>query len=166
MKRFELGKFNFVGKIILNDKIIISDPCYTIDTWCTKIIENIKAGTYLCYIYKESIPSWGDRVCSLLIVHQDNDIESLKFKYLGTIGVDSGTAGIFDYNYYEKYHTNVLNEDWYHKNVCNVVSDNDSHICDNLGIWSTAGFGDGVYECFTSLNKDAFKIEFITKENM
>lgn len=81
------------------DKIHISDPCYEYDeqdTTCVLTLKEVSNGKYFAKIN---------------VIERYNDVESLTIcheKYLevepdfltGTIGVDSGQAGIFDLKYY------------------------------------------------------------------
>lgn len=136
----------FCGTIeITSGKIICSDPCYEIGVWCTETL-NAKNGKYNVYIATEKEY---DRCAYLEIIHEDYKSENVFWDDRGVdCGVDSGTFGFFDYDYYEKFHTknerdNELNDEWYLKNVCDV--DGDYFNTDNKGFWSQSGFGDGSY---------------------
>lgn len=64
------------------------------------------------------------------------------------LGVDSGTIGIFDKEYYEKYHfTNNIDNDWYDKNICDFVNTlrRGANITDKQGVWVNTSYGDEEY---------------------
>ena len=110
-------KIKKVGTINLDKKVILSDPCYPLGTWCTITLEGVTSGIYNCYVTESDEDDWGQRISNIMVVHKDYEEESkLLDKKLekGTVGVDSGQAGIYDYNYYAK---NNSNEDWYDR-VC------------------------------------------------
>lgn len=168
-----------IGEINLSSKVIVSDPCYDLGTWCSGTIDNLKPGKYNCYIIKRDT-DWGKRVCELIVIHQDVILDSSDISVLENfeVGVDSATAGIFDYDYYVKFHTpsaRDLHDEWWQKVVMEGFFgtkenlNNDFVIPDEgLGVMSTSGYGDGGYDCFTHINslgkKDAIKIVFIAEE--
>lgn len=95
----------FLGTINLNTEVYISDPCYEIGTWCQALVKGLKPGQYNCYMTKVDEGDWGLRVSDVWITHIDYKDIYPKAKIEATIGVDSGAAGIYDKEYYEKYHT-------------------------------------------------------------
>lgn len=109
----------YKGNITLGEKVMVSDPCYGLNTWCQGVLENVLPGKYECHVGFSDEGDWGTRVADIEIVHKnytcvlfDYDLENF------TVGVDSGQAGIFDYGYYEKYHTDSnerehVNSRWY-----------------------------------------------------
>lgn len=65
-----------------------------------------------------------------------------------SLGVDSGTIGIFDKDYYEKYHfENKIDEDWYDKNICDFTKTlrRGANITDDNGVWVNTSYGEGEY---------------------
>ena len=113
-KRYKLGE------IELKDSVYVSDPCYKIETWWQALVENLKPGRYIGYIKKADFGPGGFggiRVTDIWITHIDYP-HLYPVKILDEtidIGVDSGQAGIYDKEYYEKYHIPELNENWYNK---------------------------------------------------
>ena len=110
--------------IKLGNKVMVSDPCYGLGTWCQGILENVLPGNYNCEVEYSDEGDWGERVSAIEVVHDNYDrpvpveFESEDFE----VGVDSGQAGIFDYDYYTKYHTDStvrdhVDDDWYDR-VC------------------------------------------------
>ena len=105
-----------LGTIELGDKVYVSDPCYRVGTWCQAFVEGLKPGKYYGFMYKKDFGPGGFggiRVTDLWIAHE-NYIKNYPTKILDKgidIGVDSGSAGIFDKEYFEKYH--ILEEGKY-----------------------------------------------------
>lgn len=109
------------GLIKLGDKVMVSDPCYGLNTWCQGIVENVLLGDYECKVGFSDEGDWGNRVADIEVIHKDYldkflDYSAEEFE----VGVDSGQAGIFDYEYYKKYHTDRnesehVDDDWYDK---------------------------------------------------
>ena len=162
----------FIGMINLSNKVMISDPCYLIDSWCQGEIENVVPGTYNCYVLDGDVPSWGHRIKELFITNSNRPISREEINTLMDfeVGVDSGIAGIFDYDYYEKYHKDSHDDAykaWFDKYV--LKNHPDFRITSDLGVWSRSGVGDGSYECYIHCDEtgsvDAIRIVFIKEEN-
>lgn len=164
------------GFITLGEKVMVSDPCYGLGTWCQGVLENVLPGEYDCVMERSDDCIWGNRVSAIEVTHI-----SYKGKYFFSacedfqVGVDSGQAGIFDYEYYAKYHTDgngrpEVNNDWYDM-VCDKTYTDyfDGNTIDNLGFASSSGFGDGGYYCWTARNKDGkviyIRVEFISEDD-
>lgn len=98
--------------IKLGEKVMVSDPCYGLNTWCQGVLENVLPGDYRCNIEYSDEGDWGMRVSAIEVVHKDYERPEEFQAELFEVGVDSGQAGIFDYDYYVQYHTN--NKDWPH----------------------------------------------------
>lgn len=142
-----------VGIIHLGDKAYLSDPCYGHTCWCNTFIDTIE-GQYRVYITR-SKDEFG-MVTNLVAIHEDyykrnfklpkNDCENI------WCGVDSGTCGIFDYEYFRSTRgDNDVDDDWYQENVIGMGLYN---ITDDKGVISCSGFGDGTYPVFAEYNKD------------
>ena len=107
------------GIITLGDKVMVSDPCYGLGTWCQGVLENVLPGQYDCNVEYSDEGDWGTRVSAIEVTHVNYDRCALdeeleKFE----VGVDSGQAGIFDYEYYAKYHMDAkerphVDDNWY-----------------------------------------------------
>lgn len=107
------------GTIDLGAKVMVSDPCYGLGTWCQGIIENVLPGRYNCFVEFVDEDDWGIRVSAIEVAHVDynrNELPEQREKF--EVGVDSGQAGIFDYNYYTNRHSDAsqskhVDEEWY-----------------------------------------------------
>lgn len=96
--------------IKLGNKVIVSDPCYDLGTWCQAVIENVKEGNYSTFFKtldddEKTIETIGVVLDGINVLEEDYILLN------NTIGVDSGTAGIFDYKYYEEKHDTSENKD-------------------------------------------------------
>lgn len=157
------------GNIVLGNKVMVSDPCYRIGTWCQGVVENVVPGTYNCHVEHCYDDFWGDRVSAIEVVNENYNVNA--GDYVETdfeVGVDSGQAGIFDYEYYAKHHKD---DNWYGR-VCNItLAKESSGTTDNNGLVSSSGYGDGSYWCYVAhdLNGNgnviAIRVEFITEED-
>ena len=122
------------NKINLGNKVMVSDPCYGLGTWCQGILENVKEGEYeTSFTRMEPVDG---RIESITVIHSENINDELNFELEEfDIGVDSGQAGIFDYEYYSRYHSDSkerehVNERWYDK-ICDLTFGfvkNDSYV--------------------------------------
>lgn len=139
----------FIGNItIKSGEVVCSDPCYKSGTWCADRCKALN-GLYNVYVVEYNDGDWGRRNAFLEIIHTDFDKKKETDILLwengdATLGVDSGTFGFFDKEYYDKYHENDTDDDWYEKFVCGEIDKNE-YITENLGVWSCSGYGDGSY---------------------
>lgn len=176
-KRYRLGELD------IKDSVYVSDPCYNPGTWCQALVDNLKPGKYIGYMKKADFGPGGFggiRVTDIWITHIDHP-HLYPVKILDKtidIGVDSGQAGIYDKEYYEKQHTPKLNENWYDKQFdliyCYDIDGNkyiepylkinwktgkdewissgqerrDGIALDKKGVVSLSGFGDGSYNLY------------------
>lgn len=158
--------------IRLTKDVMVSDPCYKAPLWCQLELNNVKPGNYKVYMSKrtETVEingeqSYTDTRCALLtVIHEDFVNQKLSWTELGSIGVDSGQAGIFSKESYR-------NDDWIKETPRFKLSDMDegdkwyAHMCDKTlsdGLWgvydcgvvSSSGYGDGGYTVLGALVND------------
>lgn len=151
MKTIKLGK-----------EVMVSDPCYTVGTWCQKRVDNVWPGDYRVFCLKHDTGDWGVRVSMLMAIHKDHLNGYLKWKREGDIGVDSGQAGIFDMSTYRVNPDNVNKgdgdisffgvqntpeEQWY-INICSHTLGESRWGTYKNGVVSSSGLGDGAYDLF------------------
>ena len=131
-----MDNYNIVEKgfITLNDKVMVSDPCYGLNTWCQGVLENVLPGKYLCKVGFID-DRWGTRVADIRVKYVDS--KEIEYDCLEEfeVGVDSGTAGIFDYEYYKKYHMDSkewphVDDNWYNctGNLTFVTKNNPDYV--------------------------------------
>lgn len=142
-----------LGRINLGSKVIMTDPCYELGTWCTETIENMRAGEYVACaaVCEEESDDWcAGRIMAQYVLPEGMTIEEFKGRSqkFTDIGVDSATAGIFDYDFFKeakkKDDTLYMQEHFF-----NVQHESSSiwtlgTPC-GRGIVTTSGVGDGSY---------------------
>ena len=136
-------------KIELGNEVYLTDTCYDTTTWCQQLLTNVKSGKWV--VDYEFDNKDNELKTTLSIAHEDygmaifNDFYD-EVKSSMELGVDSGTIGIFDKDYYEKYHYECsIDDTWYENNIINSVGRRKEHITDNKGVWVNTTYGDGVY---------------------
>lgn len=94
------NEIKYKGKITIEDKLVVSDPCYTLNTWCMAVLENVLSGKYRCYM-----SCIDDNVSKILVIHEGYNVdeETINVEEPVDIGVDSGQAGFYNYEYFKQY---------------------------------------------------------------
>lgn len=143
-------------KFNLSSEVIVSDPCYTIPTWCQAVISNVLPGKYISNVFKED-----NRIALLTAMHEDfyEKPEVEWYEHPASIGVDSGQCGIFDRKYYrddkqsESYNIDLMwnsnwskksGDDWYQR-MCTLTCSSEQYGVTPDGVVSSSGYGDGSY---------------------
>ena len=154
----------YVGELRLDGKVDITDPGYEKDVWCRKTTD-CQPGDYTGYAYIVDEEDWGKRVARLSIFKDDKKIDLNNMELIGAIGVDAGMAGFFrdkpDYPD-DKWH-DFLVESGVFKTKDEYDYSRNTYAID-YGLFSSSGFGDGVYEVYANKSKSAFTIVFIPEE--
>ena len=156
--------------ITLNEEVMVSDPCYTIPTWCQIKLKNVLPGRYKTNCRITSNSGWGERCSVLLAVHEDYVTQDLSWReHAGDVGVDSGQCGIFCMT---SYRNDVLSEGittptldqpfvipfredgdkWYEK-ICKFTLCEPQWGLYDTGVVSSSGIGDGGYRCLVAKHK-------------
>jgi hypothetical protein len=154
----------FLGSFeIESGKAFVSDPCYDLDTWCAKVVENVKNGTWLAQI--ETMKTWGERVSKLTCFHESVRVpEYLAFAMIDAdIGVDSGQAGIFDVNHFKRdldviglpreYKETIREEEPWYSYCCDRTLSKMADVIP-FGVVSSSGLGDGSYRLEVAKKSD------------
>lgn len=185
-----------VGELELGDKVYISDPIYSpYYIWWPPLIEDIKPGKYIGYIYKSYIEGYGRCVIDILITHKDYP-DSYPTEKLEDVEVDvnSGRVGIFDIELYENIRYNPIKKNEFYEKVGDLiysydvygnkiierslkrVSQNkepqepmDAAVISGKCILSDNRFGNGDYDLYYSDNEIgeivALRLNFIREES-
>lgn len=174
-------KYKYIGQFeTKSGKLTVTDPCYSPDVWCTAKVINCRKGTWDAYVYLREIDNWGQRVCEIVAAHKSDGIIDKWERVNVEIGVDSGQAGIFDTEEYNRikrlkqYHISVhhfvdycdRDDEGLYDSVCQITLGSEKAGCVKFGCVSSSGFGDGGYELFVAKeNKKVIgvKIVFITE---
>ena len=152
-----------MNKIKLNKEVVVSDPCYTIPTWCQAILGNVLPGNYEVHCKKTDLGDWGVRNSMLLVVHEEHCDEPLEWdSHPATIGVDSGQCGIFSRESYrnDKHPIERGDADFscsrgedgdgFYDKMCQRTLGTKSFGTYDEGTVCSSGIGDGSYMLFTS----------------
>lgn len=166
-----------MSKIKLGQQVVVSDPCYTIPTWCQSVVDGVKPGLYDSFVKKVDLNDWGVRCSMLLIVHENYRNDVLRWEgYSTEIGVDSGQCGIFSSDSYRndsiverigygdgdisffgispwKEMTESREEEkgerWYHSMCSRTLGKENWGVYDE-GIVTSSGIGDGCYGLYVA----------------
>lgn len=161
---------------VTSGKMVLSDPCYKIPTWCQGVVDRVKNGTWVTEVNKTDQGSWGERVSYLVAFNEQALKENpaleetlvngwgkqLPFNF----GVDSGQFGFFDNEHYrnDKSATDLTKYDfgdtydqesgdsWY-RAVANLTLADEQWGVLPFGVVSSSGFGDGSYSVFAVVNE-------------
>jgi hypothetical protein len=155
-------------KLYLSDEVIVTDPCYTEDTWCNAKLKNVKDGNYFAFAKKVDCDGWGTRISKLSVIHEEHLKENLKWVRVRNtdIGVDSGQCGIFSLDTFRKDDIFATKSEFYKKfpSLQDKALPGESwygHMCDRTlegegwdtyfkGVVSRSGFGDGSYDLYVA----------------
>lgn len=148
---------------VKSGKIVISDPCYTRDTWCQKVLDNVKNGIWNV----ETTESYDGRIASIHTRLNHSSIKS--YEYVNDLGVDSGQLGIFDDSIYPKGDKDSGEFEYDDKNCfygkcCDkTLGDEQFGIVDNLGVVSSSGWGDGSYNAVLGLDENGQVVDIFVE---
>ena len=182
-------------KILLTNEVMVSDPCYSVPTWCQHKLDDVLPGYYQPFCKLTDAGDWGTRNSMLLVIHEDHQFEdNLEWELVegADIGVDSGQAGIFSMRTYRNDDHSVLQDrpapsgvpgcswdygyfkdeegDKFYDLMCGITLNNELGwgVYDE-GVVTRSGFGDGSYNLYVSRNEDgqviAMCIDFLVEED-
>jgi hypothetical protein len=161
-------------QITLSENVMVSDPCYTPDTWCQTKLTNVLPGRYNVQVEKsDEGTGWGTRVSGITILHESitDDGVSLEWEDHSECGVDSGQCGIFCMTSYRNdemsesittpdvnfnlgdYRKDDGGEKWYEK-MCKFTLDKQQWGVYDTGVVSSSGIGDGLYPLEVMMDKE------------
>jgi hypothetical protein len=173
LKRISLGSFQ-----LSSGQMAVSDPCYDRSTSddLRGELKNVKTGTWNAFSFQGDVPSWGERIHELQVLHQTVSYETASNSTWSReesfdVGVDSGQAGFFDNSQYPYGNIGEYGEtETFYGRVCETtLNESSGGIIDNFGVASSSGYGDGCYQCYTLRNEQdeiiGAKIIFIAPES-
>jgi len=160
-----------MNQITLSENVMVSDPCYTPDTWCQTKLTNVLPGRYNVQVEKSDEGDWGIRVSGITILHESitDDGVSLEWEDHSECGVDSGQCGIFCMTSYrnDELAESITTPDsdfvlpyndsegdkWYDK-MCKFTLDKQQWGVYDTGVVSSSGIGDGLYPLEVMMDKE------------
>ena len=169
---------------ITSGKMVLSDPCYTLDTWCMGIVDNVKNGKWVGIIEQSDEGSWGVRNSMLISMNVDAMTKNPNLEkelmtsgdllpFIG--GVDSGQFGHFDFDNYRKDDLAIdlpkaFDDDWadsegdeWYRACCYLTLETE----DDFGVLpfgcvSSSGYGDGSYHTYGIKDDNGQYVGFMT----
>lgn len=171
-------------KINLGSEVICIDPCY--DDAALGVKLSVLPGSYYCYVSRAA----DERIASISVRHVHHTDVAIDMEYSPSesdtskyVGVDSGQAGIFDF---EAWQANVIqNQDkstesslWYRQACKHTLSRLQYGIMDDNnrdwhksahGFVSSSGYGDGCYRVYVAKNGSdivGIRIEYIYPDKL
>ena len=167
---------------VVSGKMILSDPCYSVPTWCQGVVENVKNGEWIGVIEQSDEGDWGIRNSMLLSMNVDamNKNPNLEQELITSGeplpfegGVDSGQFGHFDFNNYrndelaidlgkafEDSYATEVGDEWY-RACCDITIHSDFGAMP-FGVVSSSGFGDGAYTTYGIKDDSGQYVGFMT----
>jgi len=161
------------GTFKVGEKLVVSDPCYTRDTWCAIYNITCAPGTWVGKTLEGEASGWGHRVWELLAFHENASEQGPWEKYEGEVGVDSGQAGIFNDDLHPRGEIGEYGDlDSFYGRACAATMDqkDPSRRAGVIteGIVSSSGYGDGGYTLFVKRDDEgrvnACRVVFIDDE--
>ena len=156
-------------QIQLTEEVMVSDPCYTVGTWCQTKLGNVLPGKYNWSVGYTDEGSWGTRVANVMVLHESyDDDDSIDWEDHSEVGVDSGQCGIFSMTSYrndeiaEGITTPPTDFDlpfdeegdkWYEK-MCKFTLSKDQYGKYDTGVVTSSGLGDGMYPVEVAYDND------------
>lgn len=156
----------------LGHKVIVTDPCYNLDTWCNYIVSNVLPGEYKTSVKLTDGGDWGERVAELIATHIEYTRVTLDWEFVSNqIGVDSGQCGIYDFTYRLKQGNTINNNSLFYKRACKCTDKEERYgEQEDFGVTSCSGYGDGCYDLYIAKNQQkevvAMKIVFIEEDDL
>ena len=160
-----------MNQITLSENVMVSDPCYTPDTWCQTKLNNVLPGKYNVEVDKhDEGTGWGVRVSSITVIHEDYT-DNDDWEQHSECGVDSGQCGIFCMTGYrndelsKSITTPTLDNPfvlpyndkggdmWYEK-MCHFTLCEPQWGLYDTGVVSSSGIGDGMYPLDVMMDGD------------
>lgn len=160
-----------MNQITLSENVMVSDPCYSLDTWCQTKLNNVLPGKYNVEVDKhDEGTGWGVRVSSITVIHEDY-VDDGDWEQHSECGVDSGQCGVFCMTSYRNDEMSVgittptldqpfvlpYNDKggdmWYEK-MCHFTLHKDQWGLYDTGVVSSSGIGDGMYPLDVMMDGD------------
>ena len=159
-----------MNQITLSENVMVSDPCYSLDTWCQTKLNGVLPGKYNVDVQKSDEGDWGTRVSSITVIHEDYE-DTDDWEQHSECGVDSGQCGIFCMTGYrndelskgittpplDKPFVLPYNDKggdmWYEKMCQFTLGENQWGVYDT-GVVSSSGIGDGLYPMDVMMDGD------------
>ena len=168
---------------VVSGKMVLSDPCYELGTWCQGITENVKNGTWVGVLEQSDEGAWGVRNSILISMNveamEKNHRLERELMSSGDLinwgSVDSGQFGHFDFANYRKDENaidvpKVWEDEWesqegdkFYRACCyQTLETEDSFGVVPFGVLSSSGYGDGSYPTYGIKDENGEYVGFMT----
>jgi hypothetical protein len=171
-----------MNQITLSENVMVSDPCYSLDTWCQTKLSNVLPGKYNVETDNADLGAWGNRISSITAIHE-NYRDNHTWMQHSDCGVDSGQCGIFCMTSYRNDQIaegittpplsspfvipfNQEGDVWYNK-MCNFTLGGEGWGLYDTGVVSSSGIGDGMYPLEVMMDGDkvvGIKVVFLDED--
>ena len=159
-----------MNQITLSENVMVSDPCYTPDTWCQTKLDNVLPGLYNVEVERhDEGTGWGTRVSSITVIHKDYE-DTDDWEQHSECGVDSGQCGVFCMTSYRNDEMSVgittptldnpfvipfreEGDKWYEK-ICKFTLCEPQWGLYDTGVVTSSGIGDGQYPLDVMMDGD------------
>lgn len=170
--------------INLGTEVYVTDPCYSVPTWCQLKLSDVLPGQWIAAMIPDELGG-SYRNAELHLVHKDYQASgNLMYDWIGDFGVDSGQAGVFNAASYRDdaaaagiktpdielpWGIDGEGDAWYQA-MCRFTLSNETN---NWGAYdsgavSCSGWGDGQYAAYGAENEDgklvAINLVFIPQD--
>ena len=145
-----LNNVKYLDEFEVGSKILVTDPCYSKDTWCTQVLD-VKPGIWEAEVVMTNCDSWGNRVSELLAWHRDYPTDSADESVSNDIGVDSGQCGFFDFDKYPDGQCGEYDDPaTFYGAACKETLKEGvpAGVVNGFGVVSSSGYGDGCYNLY------------------
>lgn len=147
-----------LGTVAFGPKVLATDPCYTVDTWCNALVDGVLPGEWDGYALEIEDSGFGRRVAIQVAHHRNHPVKawSTCWRTLsGNVGVDSGQCGLFDYRRYPKGPSTGEYGDSgsVYGKCCEVTLANPSAGRVRQGFVTESGIGDGCYSLLGQVDR-------------
>jgi hypothetical protein len=171
-----------MNQITLSENVMVSDPCYSLDTWCQTKLSNVLPGKYNVETDNADLGGWGNRISSITAIHENYSDNHTWIQH-SDCGVDSGQCGIFCMTSYRNDQIaegitapplsspfvipfNQEGDVWYNK-MCNFTLGGEGWGLYDTGVVSSSGIGDGMYPLEVMMDGDkvvGIKVVFLEED--
>ena len=160
-----------MNQITLSENVMVSDPCYSPDTWCQTKLNSVLPGLYNVDVQKSDEGDWGVRVSSITVIHKDYE-DTDDWEQHSECGVDSGQCGVFcmtsyrndeivpsittpesDFSLGNYRKDSEGGEKWYEA-MCKFTLSKDQSGLYDTGVVTSSGIGDGMYPMDVMMDED------------
>jgi len=139
----DISNYEYINDFeVKSNDIIIFDPCFSKNEWCSMLIEDVKRGIWESYV---KINDDDGSISELMVIYKNlltSAYKNHKWNKIETdICIDSGQCAILDNDIFSSEKINTL------KNCKDTIKLYNYGSINN-GVISLSGYGEGEYSCY------------------